>query len=166
MRFFAALGVLVVAAGPALGAETSFRAGGTTLYLALGDPDAFCRVETGDDSTVVEARCSVGAFFVVATPETGCGDSFGPAYCASVDPGDNPPVANELRCANGVAYVLMAGLGDVRCTQAGDSKRCESAGGRDAAEATCGGGCGSTLGAGVCCIAGAEGCPPKAKSVD
>lgn len=160
MRFRVLFFVPVLVAGSALAAETSFESHGTTYFLALSDPAAVCRIETGNDSEVREARCSAGAYFVTATPGDGCGDSFGPAYCASVDPGGRPPIANELRCANGRAYVLTGGRGEVRCTRDGDAKRCASADDSDVAEATCAGGCGTTRGAGACCVVGSEGCPP------
>lgn len=160
MRYVACLLLTVLLAGLSLGATISLEGDGGAYYVALSDPNAECLIGESGDTGVKEARCAAGAYLVTATIEWGCGDSFGPTYCGSVNPGNSAIVANELRCGQGTAYVLVGGRGEVRCEGDEDAKRCQSLEGDDFAEATCTNGCGVVRGAGVCCIAASTSCPP------
>lgn len=150
----ALLSPLVQAAGISVEYEERVR------FIALHDASARCLVEEVGDSGVLEASCTAGDYYVTATAEFGCGDSFGPTYCGSIDPESVDRRGNELTCSDGSAYLVAAGTGEVRCKPHSDTTMsCENAPAGDYAEASCDGGCLRTRGAGSCCRVGTRGCP-------
>ncbi len=156
--FCALLGVLFAASSYAGG--TSIAGDKRTYYIALFDPASVCVTEEIGDTGVVEGSCSGNGFFVSANSESGCGDSVGPTYCASISRKSAVVGASELSCDNGEAYILSAGLDEVRCKHRDGYSECVSFDGASSAKATCEKGCGFTRGAGGCCRAGTDGCPP------
>ena len=166
MKHVVCLLLIVFLAGPSLGATISLEGDGRTYYVAVSDPSAECLIEELGKAGVKTARCAAGDRFVTATVEWGCGESFGPTYCGSVNPEGKTLVANELQCSHRGPYVLVGGSGDVRCEREDQAMRCRSPGGNDLAEASCASGCGEVRGAGVCCIAGTTGCPPGLETTE
>ena len=152
------LGLLFAASSYAGG--TSIAGDKRTYYIALFDPASVCVTAEIGDTGVVEGSCSGNGFFVSANSESGCGDSVGPTYCASISRKGAVVGASELSCDNGEAYILAAGLDEVRCNHRGEFSECVSFDSASSAEASCQSGCGSTKGAGGCCRVGTEGCPP------
>jgi hypothetical protein len=155
----AILGLILLT--PFFAAGVSVEKDGRTYHVAIADLSTECILEELGDTGVIEASCAAGDFYVTATAEWGCGDSFGPTYCGSKDPGKRPITGNELWCETRGSYVLVAGDGEARCKQENGFKHCESLDGAHVAEASCETGCGDVRGNSVCCVAGSDHCPPS-----
>jgi len=158
MKQIALLMFITLGFGSVFGATITVEGDGRTYYVALTDPDAECVLKEIGDTGAMEASCTAETYYVTATIEGGCGDSFGPTYCGTTRPGNPAPVSTELWCSDVRSYALSVGSGDAHCEEMDGVWSCQSLSGY--ASVACDSGCREVRGAGVCCVVATEDCPP------
>lgn len=135
---------------------------GSTVTIHTGTSGGQCLVTPlgGGDGTDVECYDGNGNSSRANTIQ-GCMETSGTGLCAKGHWGPGTMASGQLNCDNNVSYNLSTGNDEGTCTRGPDSMTCDDGDNpRNAATASCSGGCGDTHGSGCCCKASTSGCGP------